>query len=340
MVRFLHWGELGKDFSTYRDAIRTFFEGGNPYAKTSDSFSDIDDDSGFAYLPGILYVYYPFYYLHNKFQIPFEYLYQIPILLADLGIGLLLIKKFGGDNKLACIFALLFWYLNPYFILKRNYFYLDPITIFFMFLAFDYLGNYNFESGLFYAISVSLKTFPIILFPLFFIRSKNKITFTFFFALTLLLLGAPFLNDIQQYIQSTLLVYGDRYVQGKPFLFLISYLYNLEFIKLIPFKFYALASVASGWAYILINQYYAKRKRGCGLHYLPALIPFGLFYLFTPVLNKTYLLWGIPFLLLASYEAFNKKKVFFYLTTIMFYSFYLWYLYNWNYGLHVDYKYY
>ena len=67
------------------------------------------------------------------------------------------------------------------------------------------------------------------------------------------------------------------------------------------------------------------------------MISFFLFYLFTPVLNRTYLIWFIPVYLMGIFKIFenSKYKFMFYVFGIAFYAFYTWYLSLWFRGVRV-----
>ena len=163
---------VGDDIYAYKRAIYDLVSGVNPYKWTVESFSNPEDPSnhGFAYLPGLMYVNLIGYIIHvwSVETIPLEMLWKIPILLADLGTGILLILFFKDKGKYSIpltAFSLLVWFFNPYFYSKDNYVYTDPLPIFFMFLSLYLLEKKSDLSAIFYAFAVSLKTFPIILLP-------------------------------------------------------------------------------------------------------------------------------------------------------------------------------
>lgn len=347
-IRLIHFDDVGKDFEVYRQAIEDFYDGRNPYEGTLDTFEQGVDSSnhGFAFLPGILHIFVPLHHYHEKTLIPMEKIYKYPILVADVLVGVLLVIYFSKKSKLAMMASVLFWFFNPYIIAKNNYTYMDPVTILFLMLGLMYLEEDDYLAGFFYAVSFGIKTFPIILFPLFFFRSKNKIKFILSFGLTTLAISLPFLSDPVSYLRSAILSHSERYVQGKPFLFNISYKLKIEIIRVLPFNFYTLMAILSGWVitsleYLklpirkLKNFYNLFRNK-----YSAAILPFLCFYLFTPVLNKTYLLWAVSVFAVGMYELFQKKRVWYYVSLAIFYAFYFWYLSGWGYGLHVDYKYY
>ncbi|MFC1700124.1 glycosyltransferase 87 family protein [Patescibacteria group bacterium] len=347
-TRLSYFDQVGNDFEVFRQAAEDFYEGVNPYYKTIETFGDRNSnyDHGFAFLPGILYLFTPLHHYHTLTNLQMVDMYKYPILAFDIGIGILFTIYFWKKSKFALIVSLLFWFFNPYIVTKTNFNYMDSVSLFFMLFALMYLEEDDILSGFFYALSFGMKTFPIILFPLFSFRSKSKLTFLLSSGITLLAVSLPFLSDPQLYLRAALLSHSERFVQGKPFLFLLSYKQKIEFIRTIPFNFYAFMAIASGW--IITSLEYLKLPiqkiknfyKRFESKYAAAVLPFIGFYILTPVLNKTYLLWVMPVLTLGAYEYFKEKKFWFYVTLGVFYLFYFRYLSEWGYGLHVDYKYY
>jgi len=287
-------------------------------------------------LPGFLYINYVFYIIHLITKINFDYLWKIPLLLADLGVGLLLVKQLYKKNFPALLLGLLVWFLNPYFYLKTNYVYLDPLPVFFMFLALFYLEKDDVLAGASYAFSIALKTFPLVLFPIFLFKSKNKLQFLASVALIGVVISLPFMTSVEDfttYLRGALLVHEERFVQGRPFLFYISYFYHVEFFQIVPFQVYTYLAMFSGWV-VSSAVYLLKWIRD---KYALSIIPLALFYVFTPVLNRTYLIWLIPILVVGLYNLVSGKKyMWFYYAVLGFYwGFYYWYLVPWKDGFHI-----
>ena len=60
------------------------------------------------------------------------------------------------------------------------------------------------------------------------------------------------------------------------------------------------------------------------------------FYAFTPILNRTYLLWFLPVFIIGTYNFVEKRNKFiYYVVLIGFYGFYYWYLLQWKDGFHI-----
>jgi hypothetical protein len=345
-LRVSMFGETGKDFQVYINAAADFTNKINPYERTTKSFSDPNAMAGhgFSYLPGFLFLYLPFYIITRNYQ-DFSVVCKIPVLLADIGICILLFKQLSKQSKWAAFFAVAVWFFNPYFVLKQNFVYMDPVPIFFMLLALIYLGKKEGKSAIFYAVACVFKTFPVILFPIFLLKTKNKLRFLAWGAIPFILVSLPFLHDPLTYIKGALLVHSDRPMEGKPFLYTISYKLSIELIRVIPTIVYTSLAIFGGWVMVVVNELLKKINKGLKFEskYIYSFLSFVIFYLFTPVLNRTYLLWVMPVAILAGFDLMKEKRWpawTYYAMIGVFYLFYVYYLLVWGKGLHVDYEYY
>ena len=335
--RLQYFRSQGKDIYAYERAISDLITGVNPYKWTAESFSNPDDlgNHGFSYFPGMLYLFTPLYVAHLQTGFPHYILWKIPVLLADIGVGVLLYYVFRKKGTLPLTAALLLWFYNPYSFFRTGYTYTDPITIFFMFLSLILLEKDDVLSGAFYALSIAMKTFPYIIFPVMLLKAQNKRGFLLAALLVGVLISFPFLKNLEgfaTYLNGAVLVHQNRFVQGRPFLFYISYFYKVELFQIIPFHIYTLLASFSGWV-ISSALYFLKIVKD---KYILALIPFLTFYLFTPVFNRTYFIWFIPIFSVAVYNLFEHKlKPLFYATLLAFFSFSGWYLVQWEDGFHI-----
>jgi len=357
--RLKYFDQISKDNYAFERAISDLYRGVNPYKWTIESYSNPDDpgNHGYAYLPGLIYIYAFLFMFHLITPIHFKILWKIPVLLGDIGVGLLLIKLFldkeAKDKYLALILGLLCWFFNPYMYFRGGYTFADPLTVFFMLLSLYYLKKDNVLSGAFFGIAVAIKTFAYLIFPIFVlvlllesisllkkptnIKKFIATPFMQFFlagALIGIAISIPFfrsVDDFKTYLAGTIGVHSNRFVQGRPFLYYISYFYKIEFFRIISFKTYTFLATFAGWI-VLTILYLLKWIKN---RYAMAIIPFLSFYLFTPVLNRTYLVWFIPFLILGAYDLFKKHKWAYYVTLISFWSFYSWYLVQWQDGFHI-----
>lgn len=334
----------GGDLQTHIRAVEELNTGINPYLWTIESFHNDKDpnNKGYAYFPSIMYVNTPLRLL--SIQMTNSYsdsitlmskLYFLPGIIANVFICMFFIVFYYRINKFAMLFSLIFWLFNPYFVLKQNLLAYDAITIAFLLWALYFLQKDDVISGVLFAIAFSFKTFPIILLFVFLLKSKSAIKFILSGAFVGLFLSIPFLKsffDFSTYLKGAFFVHGNRFIQGRPFLFYISYFYKVELFQIIPFKFYSIGSIVFGWisSVLLYFTNLIKNK------YALSVFPFIIFYVLTPVLNRTYVVWGIPFFLVGFYNLFGKKyKFLFYGVNVFYWFFIYWYLGQWKDGFHI-----
>lgn len=329
------------DYGAYREAMDSLVAGRNLYLATIESFDTSDDpqntgDHGFSYFPGLLYSNLLFENIGKFFEMPDYVSWKIPVLLADIGIGALLILILKSAGALYFIPAILFWYFNPYMVSSENYVNFDNLPIFFMLLALYYCQKSDIKSGVSFSLAFLLKTFPFILLPILFIRATKKQTFVLAAAIPFIVASIPFmksLQDIVTYIRGTLLVHGNRVIQGRPFLFFISYFGKIEFFRLIPINVYAQTAFIGSTLLSGVTSFFTKVNV-----YVLSTFSFIFFYIFTPVLNRTYLLWFMPLYAISSYYWAKDKRysfVIFLLFLGSFWGFYHWYLELWHDGFDI-----
>jgi len=326
----------GVDIEAYTMAMDSLLEGKNPYNYSVQTFGNSENEynHGFSYFPAILYVLLPFYLLHLKLGWSIHVLFKIPVFIADLTIGYLILRETFNKNYLFSLFAFFFWMVNPYTLIKPGYSFIDPTAILFMLLSVLYIQKNDKLAGIFYGLAVGFKTFPFVLLIPLILLAKDKKRFILFSLGTGIVISIPFItnwNDIQTYLKGTLFVHSERTLQGRPFLYYISYYFDFEFLQTIPFSIYTnLASFSGG--IIASILYFTNKVKD---KFILTIIPLLTFYLFTPVLNRTYLLWAIPLFIFSSISiAQNKNKNLYYVLIIFYYGFYLWYLAQWDKGFH------
>lgn len=298
-------------------------------------------------------------------------------LLADVGTGIsiFVIMRKLKIGYLPILISLLVWFFNPYIYKSKDYYPNDLIVIFLTTLALYFAGIKKDQvlTGFFIGLAFSTKMYPVLLFPIIYYLFVNnvqddghknnflrfiytKITdFRYLLIsslLPLLLLSLPFmtsLDNFKTYLHGSLLVQSERFVQGRPFLYYISYFYKVEFIRMVSFNTYTVLAGISGLVassgLIILSKVRVKSehlariqthlKQLLDVFFLSTVIMAG-FYVFTPVLNRTYLLWIIPSLCISSFSSFRGKKVVFgYLLVAMFWLFYYLYLLPWKDGFHI-----
>lgn len=337
-LRIRNFPESGKDYKTYIDAIETFLSKGNLYQNTIESYKNVEDvgGHGYSYFPGFLYLFTFLYALAPAIKVPYYILWKVPVLLCDLGIAIILFKYLSKKNYLVALFATAAWIFNPYMASRGGYSLVDPIPVFFILLSLMYLEKDDVLSASFFTLSVIFKPIALIFLPLFLIKSKKWYQFVAASAIIFTLVSIPFIlgtKETMTYLNGTLLVHANRVLQGRPFLFYISYFYKIELFQIIPLAVYNKLASFLGWALILVGYFLFKIKNKYALASLAAMN----FLVFTPVLNRTYVTWFVPIFLIAAFEISQKyrKQILFYLPNILYWIFCFWYLQQWEDGFHV-----
>jgi hypothetical protein len=334
----------GGDYSTHLRAVNELLSGINPYNWTLKSYQDLANDpgnKGYAYFPGIMYVNALLFLIHLflKFNlgtyISLPFLFQLPSIIATIFVCIFFIKFFYRRNNFVMLFCTLFWLYNPHLLSRKSDVGYDTVTIALLLWGLYFLEKDDVLSAVLFALGVIFKTFPLIALFIFLLKAKNKFVFIAAGIIIFLVFSIPFFRSIQDfvtYIQGSLLVHGNRFVQGRPFLYYIAYFYRIEFFRIIPFKFYSISAIVTGWAWPFV-----LRIRGFITDkYKQAIFPFLSFYILTPVLNRTYLVWAIPFFLIGSYMFFEKRhKWAFYVINLVYWVFAYWYLIQWKDGFHI-----
>jgi len=312
ITRCLMWNQIGGDQHTYKKAVVEFTQGINPYEYTVKSFETPGLKKGYAYFPPILYIQTFFYKINYwfKLEVPLVNLWKIPVLLAELAIGFMLLRYFDKvpvSKKWLAPFAVAVWFFNPYFVIKQQFTYYDPLPVLPLLIAFALLGKKDFFSGLWYSLAFSFKTFPIIFLPIFLAKTRKKAGFILGGILLMLLISLPFittLKNLDYYVHGALLVHGERGIQGRPFITFVSHLIKIPSIQDSFFSIYAAGAIILPW----IAQCYLIFKKKEINEYILALTGFLIYFLVTPVFNRTHILWSIPFLLIGGYEMAKKTE--------------------------------
>lgn len=339
-LRLNYLNEKGGDFKTHEKAILDFMAGNNIYEDTIKSYSQKNTgDHGYAYFPTLMYIYIPLYRLSNLLNIEPYVLFKIPVFLADVLVGIIIFKFLYGDKKdfWSAFFGTAFWWINPHLVTRGSYAHTEPLGIIFLILALKNLEKSDVKAGFFYAISFSLKSFSLVLFPLFLFKSKNKLKFLISGAVFAFIISIPFMASFQNfitYIQGSILVHGSREPQGRPLLGYLSFLINKSRYYVIftqPLKYLSLifGSIVSAFLYF---------KKKITDKYVLAFVCMLFFYLLTPVFMRTYLIWFLPLYAVGVYNfiySFKNKikknfEVFYFLSLSLFWGFYAFYLSIWE----------
>ncbi|MCA9750273.1 MAG: hypothetical protein KC414_14280, partial [Romboutsia sp.] len=189
------------------------------------------------------------------------------------------------------------------------------------------------------ALSVAFKTFPILLLPVFLININNKFKFIARGILVALLTFFPFMTSLYDFnlmLRGAIFVHGERGIQGRPILSFLTYnlqSYGFSFYQAEYSNFYTYAALFGS---MLITSFLILRRKQQNILVLSA-ISFFIYMLFTPVLNRTHIIWFIPFFILGLYELLkDKKQIVFIGTLVTIYFVIGLYSYIWLKGLKQD----
>lgn len=268
--------------------------------------------SGLNPYPPIFILYYSaIVYLSALYKIPFVYIYKIVPFLADMGILFLLNKIL--KSKVVTIF----YAFNPIAIIVATVFGKEePMVIFFALVAYLQFNKRKsiLLSSFFLGISVWLKTFTIILIPLYFkllASAKEKIILIVICFLPLVLIMAPHLLSDFQSVNKTYLSYlGAADYGWIAIIKIVSALISGSSINFTPVNShlpllltlskYLFLIIYSGMMIILL---YRKKVNLLGWINLVFLS----FYIFYGGIGTNFLYWILPFLAL-----YNFRKTVYY----------------------------
>lgn len=345
LLRILIFDKQGGDYLTYKESVNLFHQGINPYIKTVLSFESNTGEHGYAYLPTLLYIQYGIWMLSNLSGVIVStvILWKLPTLIAEVLIFLFLVRKgqkAEWPQKVVSLASGAFWVLNPYFIARYDYSLYDPVFLLFVLLALDRLETRPIASGIFYSLAISLKTIPVILLPLFILKTPHRVKFLAAGALVAVLISVPFMKstyDFQTYIKGSLLVHSDRSIQGRPILTGLTYLIQPIGLTTGQEHFTQVYATLSILLALLVPSflYYKDKIKD---KYVWTATAFGIYLLLTPVLSRTHLLWILPWVLSVGIERTHTGKTALKMLVLlgMVWVSLFWYLFSWNKGFEVS----
>lgn len=338
-LRLITFNQEGGDHITYKTAVLEFLNGENPYEYTVRSYQVYDLRHGYAYMPTLLYVQSFFVWLDGTLDLDWLtiHMWKVPVLLADIAVGWLIFKILKQDDRPNhVVFAgLIFWFFNPYFFMRFEYTHYETLPVFFLLLSLMTIGKKDFWSGILYALAVSLKTFPIILFGTMLIKSKNYKKFLLGGFFTALIISLPFFksfHDFSLMIVGSLLVHGERGIQGRPLLSMATLLlqnFGLSLYQAEYSKIYSLLALGGSFA-IPVYLYFRKKVENIWVLILSS---FTVYFLLAPVFNRTHSIWVLPFIFLGLLNIFKNNYKKFYLSLAAWYLIMCPYYYFWLKGL-------
>jgi hypothetical protein len=276
----------GDDFLAWDIASRATLNGSNIYAQHPSGYPT----GPFAYPPLFLYLELPFQFLAIRLGLSFVILGKIPIVLADLVCGWLIVKHFrdrAASDRAAALHAALFL-LNP-LVLYNSAFYgrFDSVCLAFLLLALRLHGLASRGGNAFpvaYAAAIATKIFPAFMLPWFWWNEPRRRWKTFgVIAATLVLVCLPYLlKSARPLVDDTVLVNINQYARGLS--------WQVVFRDQLPLQILLALSYVCLATFLIVANIWVD----CDL-YQYALRILLVFTLLSKVVYEQYLVWVIPF---------------------------------------------
>lgn len=137
--------------------------------------------------------------ISELFKIEVNLSYRLTSIFYDIGIGIVMYLYIKKYNSIRAIYAIWLYMINPLtiFLVSLTGF-TDSAAIFFILLAAYLVDFYDgkmssFLSAISFAVSVSLKPFSLIFFPLFIYKNRWKCNFLFTTVITIILLNSYYI---------------------------------------------------------------------------------------------------------------------------------------------------
>ncbi len=284
IIAFSFYGTY--DVNSYQLVAHLLSAGKNVYIETT----------RYNYTPLWMFIIYLINHVSEFLGIPFSSLIKLPIIICDVGIGLILFKLAGGANlekRFAVVF--LYWF-SPIAILISSYHgQFDSIWILFALLSLYAWDTKRGLSNTFLSIGIAIKFVPVIFLPAYLVRLKSfqtKLKFALIALVPSVIITLPFflatpsavIRNVINY-RSEYGIYGmslilDTLSKVNDLLHKINYYYKVSngVILFIAILLTALITSKKGisHALTLIVLTFFVISSGFAIQYLLWLLPFGL----------------------------------------------------------------
>jgi Gpi18-like mannosyltransferase len=286
----------GQDFEVWDLASSATLRGVNIYAHHPGY-----PHGPYAYFPLFLYVELPFRWLAFHSGVSFTILGKIPMLLSDLAVAVLInrtIQSRGRSLRAGAIGAAMFW-LNPLVLYNSAYYgRFDSFAIALLMYSLyrvSKAGKLTFVATVFFALAVAAKTFPIfLLFGLWRFGTDARRKVIFVLGGVISALSIPYMGSVVPYVRDIfyntakapqelswqrifLHIFGDR----------AALLFTLLFLVLLVGLAFRLQSLATLETHVLLVLL--------------------LFLLCSKVVLEQYLVWPMPWLVLAVFDYRDRR---------------------------------
>lgn len=275
----------GWDFHAYRGVVGFALHGYDVYALNRAAFH-----LPWTYFPLCLHLLTALGWLTVHAGWPFRALAKLPIIAADLGVGYLLFRALRrrGETERTALLGMSFYLFNPLVLVNGALLgRFDAIALALLLLALEASTTRLFT--LWYGLAIAAKTFPVFLVPLLLCGRDRQRPARLALALLLVpLLALPYLVTTWR----GMLYYLFYDIQSRA-------LGPLSWYYLVPHEHSLQLALTIGWVAVLLYPLASLAVAHRPL-YVKAACCFALFVALNRVVYEQYLLWALPFLILAA----------------------------------------
>jgi hypothetical protein len=284
IIAFSFYGTY--DVNSYQLVAHLLSAGKNVYVETT----------RYNYTPLWMFIIYLINHVSEFLGISFSSLIKLPIIICDVGIGLILFNLAGGTN-LEKRFAVTFLYwFSPIAILISSYHgQFDSIWILFALLSLYAWDTKKGLSNIFLSIGIAIKSVPIFFLPAYLVRLKsfqNKSKFAFIALVPSVIITLPFLLATPSAVIRNIINYRSEYgIWGmslildtlskvNDLLHKLNYYYKVSNVVILFIAILLITLITSKkgmlYALTLIVLTFFVVSSGFAIQYLLWLLPFGL----------------------------------------------------------------
>lgn len=278
----------GQDFVVWDLASAATLRGTNVYAHHPNY-----SGGPYSYFPLFLYIELPFQWLAQHAGLPFTILGKLPMLVADIATSLLIAAELSERRyapRIVAVGAAVF-FLNPLVIYNSAYYgRFDSVGCALLLFAVRRLSRRAPGSGIWYALAVAAKTFPVFVLPAVLRAARRaRVRAVFTLAAVIGCLSVPYLATWRPYLHDTVVydvVKAPQYLSWQRLLLHVTDTDEARRVSYVLLGLFALGAVG------LSRRVSLERSIA---------LTFVLFILCSKVVLDQYLIWPLPWLILATW---------------------------------------
>ena len=280
----------GQDFQVWDLASTATLQGTDIYAEHPDY-----PGGPYAYFPLFLYLELPFQWLAQHTGISFTVLGKIPIIAGDIACALVLAAELRDrtSNVRAVVLGTALFFLNPLVLYNGAYYgRFDTIACALLLLAVRVLRNEKRGAGLWYGLAVAAKTFPGFVLPgILHIAKGRRLGILVALVAVLMVLSAPYLPSWRAMLSDIVFYDASKSPAGLSWQTLLIGTTSIENLRLVSYVLLAVYVVGAVLLTCVVDL---------DMYILATLV---LFLVCSKVVLEQYLVWPMPWLVLALWTA-------------------------------------